>query len=129
MSLIALTTIIYGPLYEKQKIQLLMERVEALEQYEKKEMTGLQAHLHILLHSELGHYFKLADSAINLSRIIEQNAVIYFALPALKFPSFSKVLGKLVANDLKAVIGHSVHKIKKYLPFLMNTPSLPASKV
>ncbi|MBV9576166.1 MAG: type IV secretion system DNA-binding domain-containing protein [Gammaproteobacteria bacterium] len=95
------------------KNNILMERVEALEQYEKKEITGLQAHLHILLHSELGHYFKLADSTINLSNVIEQNAVVYFALPALKFPSFSKVLGKLVANDLKAVIGRSSHKNKK----------------
>ncbi len=37
-----------------------------------------------------------------LVRGIENNGVVYFALPALRFPSFSKVLGKLVINDLSA---------------------------
>ena len=30
--------------------------------------------------------------------------MVYFALPALRFPSFSKVLGKLIINDIKAVV-------------------------
>jgi len=49
----------------------------------------------------------------NLAQAIQQNAVVYFALPALRFPSFSKVLGKLVINDIKAVIDRNEDKSKK----------------
>lgn len=82
----------------------LVKRVESLEQYDRSDITGLQAHLNILIHSELGQYFKKNNSTFTLSDAIQKNAVVYFALPALRFPSFSKVLGKLVINDLKAVI-------------------------
>jgi hypothetical protein len=83
---------------------ILMKKVGALEQYDRKDITGLQAHLNILIHSELGEYFEKNDATFNLSQVISQQAIVYFALPALRFPSFSKVLGKLVVNDLKAVI-------------------------
>lgn len=86
------------------KDKAMMERVTALEQYDRKDITGLQAHLNLLIHSELGEYFRINDHTFNLAQVIEQNAVVYFALPALRFPSFSKVLGKLVINDIKAVI-------------------------
>jgi conjugal transfer pilus assembly protein TraD len=82
----------------------LMKRVASLEHYDRKDITGLQAHLNILIHSELGQFFEKNDTTFTLSEAIDQNAVVYFALPALRFPSFSKVLGKLVINDLKAVI-------------------------
>lgn len=82
----------------------LMKRVSSLEHYDRKDITGLQAHLNILIHSELGKYFEKNEMTFTLSDAIHQNAVVYFALPALRFPSFSKVLGKLVINDLKAVI-------------------------
>lgn len=82
----------------------LMKRVKSLEQYDRSDITGLQAHLNILIHSELGQYFEKNESTFNLADAIQKNAVVYFALPALRFPSFSKVLGKLVINDLKAVI-------------------------
>jgi len=86
------------------KDKAMMERVTALEQYDRKDITGLQAHLNLLIHSELGEYFRINDHTFNLAQVIEQNGVVYFALPALRFPSFSKVLGKLVINDIKAVI-------------------------
>lgn len=82
----------------------LANRVESLTKYERKDITGLQAHLNLLIHSELGDYFKIDDTAFTLPQVIDDNAVVYFALPALRFPSFSKVLGKLVINDLKAAI-------------------------
>lgn len=84
--------------------QELMKRVDNLKHYEMKDITGLQAHLDILINSELGRYFEKDESTFSLSDVIEQNGVVYFALPALRFPSFSKVLGKLVINDIKAVV-------------------------
>jgi len=82
----------------------LMKRVDRLKNYDMKDITGLQAHLDILIHSELGRFFEKDASTFSLSDVISQNGVVYFALPALRFPSFSKVLGKLVINDIKAVV-------------------------
>lgn len=84
----------------------LIEKASMLENYDRKDITGLRAHLNILLNSELGEFFTLSEKTFTLPQIIDENAVVYFALPALRFPSFSKVLGKLVINDIKAVIDH-----------------------
>lgn len=91
----------------------LMLRVASLENYERKDITGLQAHLNILIHSAMGQYFIVNDTAFNLSQVIQDDAVVYFALPALRYPSFSKVLGKLVINDLKAAIDRNHIDVKK----------------
>lgn len=82
----------------------LLKRVESLTKYDLKDITGLQAHLNILIHSELGRYFEINEQSFTLEKIINDNAIVYFALPALRYPSFSKVLGKLVINDIKATI-------------------------
>jgi len=87
------------------KNPVLEARAKRIGQYERKDITGLQAHLNLLIHSELGKYFEQKeDQTFNLADVIQNNAVVYFALPALRFPSFSKVLGKLIINDIKAVI-------------------------
>jgi hypothetical protein len=92
---------------------VLMKKVKSLEHYDRKDITGLQAHLNILIHSELGQFFERNESTFTLADAINKNAVVYFALPALRFPSFSKVLGKLVINDLKAVIDRSANLDKR----------------
>lgn len=86
------------------KDESLIDRVRELKNYERKDITGLQAHLNILINSELGRYFDKTEQSFSLTDVINQQAVVYFALPALRFPSFAKVLGKLVINDIKAVI-------------------------
>jgi conjugal transfer pilus assembly protein TraD len=82
----------------------LKKRVQRLQCYDSKDITGLQAHLNLLIHSELGAFFEKTKNTFNLAEIIESNSVVYFALPVLRFPSFAKVLGKLIINDIKAVI-------------------------
>ncbi len=82
----------------------LLKRVESLQKYDLKDITGLRAHLNILIHSSLGEYFDINDQTFTLEKIINDNAIVYFSLPALRYPSFSKVLGKLVINDTKATI-------------------------
>lgn len=86
------------------KNERLEARVSRLASYERKDITGLQAHLSILINSELGGYFEKDESTFSLRDVINQNGVVYFSLPALRFPSFSTVLGKLIINDIKAVI-------------------------
>src|SRR5262249_1200546 len=95
------------------KDPVLLKRVKRLQGYEQKDLRGLQAHLHILVHSELGEYFEPDETLFTLADVIAQNGIVYFALPALKFPTFSKVLGKLVMNDLKAVIARDMEEQKK----------------
>src|SRR3990167_9117753 len=85
----------------------LMDRVRRLENYNRKDITGLQAHLNILIQSELGQFFEKSNQTFNLTQVIENKGIAYFALPALRFPGFSKVLGKLIINDIKAVIDRS----------------------
>jgi len=88
---------------------VLAKKIAELGSYDRKDILGLQAHLNILINSELGSYFVRDHNTFTLSQVIDEGAVLYFALPALRFPSFSKVLGKLVINDLKAVIDHYNH--------------------
>lgn len=83
---------------------ILIKRAARLGSYKKEDISGLQAHLSLLVNSELGHYFTESECTFSLKQVFSENAVVYFALPALRYPSFSKVLGKLVVNDLKAVI-------------------------
>ena len=82
----------------------LKARMQRLQRYDAKDITGLQAHLNLLVHSELGLFFEKTNNTFNLAQIIKSGSVVYFALPALRFPSFAKVLGKLIINDIKAVI-------------------------
>jgi len=83
----------------------LEARAKLIAQYERKDITGLQAHLNLLIHSEMGEYFEQKEGCtFDLADVIRNNAVVYFALPALRFPSFATVLGKLIINDIKAVV-------------------------
>lgn len=95
----------------------LEKRVAMLGGYDKKDIMGLRAHLNLLVHSELGAYFAMDEKTFSLSQALAEDAVVYFALPALKFPSFSKVLGKLVINDLKAVIDRNDHHKRVFMVF------------
>jgi type IV secretory pathway TraG/TraD family ATPase VirD4 len=95
----------------------LKKRVQSLESYETKDIKGLQAHLHVLVHSELGEYFTLDKTTFTLTDIIANQAIVYFALPALRFPTFAKVLGKLIMNDLKAVIDRQTESKKIFAVF------------
>jgi conjugal transfer pilus assembly protein TraD len=95
----------------------LLKRVESLKKYDLKDITGLQAHLNILIHSSMGEYFKIDDHTFTLEKIINDNAIVYFSLPALRYPSFSKVLGKLVINDIKATIERNETNKRVFMVF------------
>lgn len=84
--------------------EYLLKRVTAFASYDQKDISGLKAHLNILIHSEIGRFFDRTENMFSLDEVICNGGIVYFALPALKFPSFSKVLGKLVINDLKATV-------------------------
>lgn len=87
----------------------LIARVKELKNYDRKDITGLQAHLNILINSELGEFFNKTENSFSLTDVVDEQAIVYFALPALRFPSFAKVLGKLVINDIKALVDRNTH--------------------
>ncbi len=95
----------------------LLQRVELLQKYDLKDITGLQAHLNILINSAMGKYFENNDNSFSLEKIINDNAVVFFSLPALRYPSFSKVLGKLVINDIKATIERNESNKRIFMVF------------
>jgi hypothetical protein len=86
------------------KDEVLAGKVSTLKHYQRESLTGFQAHLNMLLNSELGMYLCSNQNAFTLKGAINYGAVVYFALPALKFPSFASMLGKLVINDIKTTI-------------------------
>lgn len=91
-------------LLRKNPMDELISKVKALEHYDRPALTGLQAHLNLLVNSELGKFFAYNEDAFSLKAVIDKHAVAYFALPALRFSDFANVLGKLVINDIKSVI-------------------------
>lgn len=95
----------------------LLKRVEALQKYDLKDITGLRAHLNILIHSSMGEYFEINDQSFTLEKAIQDDAIAYFSLPALRYPNFSKVLGKLVINDIKATIERNESNKRVFMVF------------
>lgn len=88
----------------------LRKHIDRVTQLKNDDLKGLQAHLVTLLHSDFGDDL-LCDSGFTLAQAMKEKAVVYFALPALVYPSFSKTLGKLVINDLKTVIAKYQPKV------------------
>lgn len=83
----------------------LQERVKKLSQYKHEDIKGLQAHLNLLVHSELGEFLKQNEEhTFSLMDVLDQKGVAYFALPSLRYPYFSKTLGKLIINDIKTIL-------------------------
>ncbi len=95
----------------------LLAQVDSLQKYEMRDITGLQAHLKILVNSAMGKYFEPGNNMFTLEEVIKDDALVYFSLPALRYPSFSKVLGKLVINDIKATIERHKNNQRIFMVF------------
>lgn len=95
----------------------LLHRVAELEHYAKQDITGLQAHLNLFIHSELGQYLLHDDTTFHLQEAIDMRAIVYFAMPILQYPGFVPVFGNLVINDLKAVISRNKKENKVFIVF------------
>lgn len=71
------------------------------------QIEGLRAELRILAGSALGPLFDTNRAVKNRIPVItlrsarKENAIVYFCLPALVYPQFANLLGKLIINDIK----------------------------
>ncbi|MBI1300069.1 MAG: DUF853 family protein [Alphaproteobacteria bacterium] len=72
-----------------------------------KAIDSLVAEIQNFTQSEIGHLFQAKDNqdVLTLEKVIKNNGIAYFCLPALEFPSMSQTLGRLIINDLKATMG------------------------
>lgn len=85
-----------------------------------KHIEGLIAELNNLVESEIGYLFHADEHSLRLSRAFDENAVVYFCLQPLQFPSYAETLGKLIINDLKSLFSTQLNyeKPKRSYVFL-----------
>ncbi|MBK2273998.1 type IV secretion system DNA-binding domain-containing protein, partial [Francisella philomiragia] len=89
----------------------LIKRIERLKNIENKDLKGIQNQLTLLANSDFGDWLSAGnDNEFTLLEVIEKNGFVYFALPALKYPNFANVMGKLVVNDIKTAISDKPKK-------------------
>lgn len=70
----------------------------------KKGISGLIDRLTIIIESQIGYLFSDEENnTISLLDSISSKNVVLFSLDSLAYPLYSKLLGRLVINDLKAV--------------------------
>ena len=98
----------------------LMKELSRLEG-SRKDISSLIAEIENLASSEIGHLFDCSQGTVlTLNEVCAQNAIAYFCLSPLAFPAYAKTLGKLIINDLKAVISEQLaqtHKNTMYTIF------------
>lgn len=99
------------------KDSIIKQHIKRLREYNKQDINGLRAHLNLLIYSELGPYFEEGENWFSLNEVFQNQGVVHFALPALKYPSFSSVLGKSVINDIKTTIESHSDKQKVFTVF------------
>lgn len=95
------------------KDQALMDRITKLEN-KRKDIESLIAEIQNIAHSEIGHLFDCkTKNATTLKQALDEKAIMYFCLQPLAYPAYAETLGKLIINDLKALIANQLkHNIK-----------------
>lgn len=95
-----LVSILKDDASDKLKKQLLrMKDIDA------KDLLGIRDMLILLSHSDMGDYLSTGkNNEFDLSSVRDNGGFVYFALPSLQYPSFAKVLGKMVINDIKTML-------------------------
>lgn len=80
----------------------------------EEHVQSLKEEIWTLAESEIGHLFDTdrcpRDRLLELLPAIEEQAVVYFCLPALQFPALARLIGRLVINDLKSAAAAQVAK-------------------
>jgi type IV secretory pathway TraG/TraD family ATPase VirD4 len=80
-----------------------------------EDIGGLLNRLAVFSESEIGEL--LSDTGdndtIDLIESVEQNEVVFFSLDSLRFPEYSKLLGRLIVIDLKTTAARMFGKNKK----------------
>lgn len=82
--------------------------LERLTEDQRRHLRGLQDRLALLVEGEAGEYLlpgEVPANEIDLLEAIAGGAVVVFSLNASRYPQTAKLIGNLVAQDLKTVCG------------------------
>ncbi|HHY80286.1 MAG TPA: DUF853 family protein [Thermoanaerobacter sp.] len=81
----------------------------------KKDIAGLVNRLAVFSESEIGELLSDTEDegTIDLIKCIEENAVVFFSLDALRFSEYSRLLGRLIVIDLKTTAARMFGSNKK----------------
>lgn len=113
----------YNALLEEAK-KLVREEKMDKDEYEafydmidsaKKDIIGLVNRLAVFSESEIGELLSDTEDegTIDLINCIEENAVVFFSLDALRFSEYSRLLGRLIIIDLKTTAARMFESNKK----------------
>jgi type IV secretory pathway TraG/TraD family ATPase VirD4 len=82
-----------------------------------RDIGGLVNRLAVFAESEIGHLLKDTDededTTIDLVSAIDNDGVVFFSLDSLRFPEYSRLLGRLIVIDLKTVAARMFGRGKK----------------
>ena len=95
----------------------LVDKVEALEA-DYKNVRSLICEIKNIVDSEIGDLFNTATGeVIALSDVVAEQGMAYFCLQPLAFPAYAQTLGKLIINDLKALLASQLMTKEKMTLF------------
>lgn len=65
---------------------------------------GLYNRLAVWSSNELSHLFASSPGGLDLVQAVENSEIVIFSLDSLRYPDFSRMLGRLITIDLKALV-------------------------
>ncbi len=103
---------LYDLAREKNNVTLVDE-IEKLEA-NYKNISSLIAEINNIAKSEIGNLFDCSSGEVlTLEKAFDENAIVYFCLQPLAFPSYAELMGKLVINDIKSLASLQLRKSQK----------------
>lgn len=88
------------------------EIIESIKSIDRRAVEGLFSRLGVLAEGDLGVLLKRRPAGLlELSRALDEKAVILFSLDSLTYPEQARLLGRLVVSDIKSQISyHARHR-------------------
>ncbi len=91
----------------------VLEMIGTLEE-KRKDISGVIAEIQNITQSEIGHLFDCSQGEVlNIEKAIDERGIVYCCLQPLAFPAYAATLGKLIVNDIKAVVSKQLLKESK----------------
>jgi hypothetical protein len=94
-----------------------LKRFAGMVDESKRDISGLVNRIAVFAESEIGYLLKDTDEdekiTIDLVSAIDNDGVVYFSLDSLRFPEYSRLLGRLIVIDLKTTAARMFGRGKK----------------
>ncbi len=92
-----------------------LKRFNDMVDVSKKDIGGLVNRLAVFAESDIGYLLEDAGEkdTIDLVTAVDNRGVVFFSLDSLRFPEYSRLLGRLIVIDLKTAAARMFGKDKK----------------